>query len=84
MSQQAYWDRHADSASFTLELNYERLTELVPTSSRILDLGCGYGRVLRRLRSLGFSQVGGLDPSGRMIDRTSDTITLDEIEKIAI
>ena len=68
-SQQAYWDRQADSATFTLELDYQRSMELVPTSGRILDLGCGYGRILRKLHTLGFTKLAGLDPSKKMIDR---------------
>ena len=73
-SQQAYWDRQADSANFTLELNHGRLTELVPTSARILDLGCGYGRTLRSLHALGFTELAGLDPSGKMIDRARQNL----------
>src|SRR5208282_1222216 len=31
-------------------------------SSRILDVGCGSGALVRRLRELGFTQAAGIDP----------------------
>jgi SAM-dependent methyltransferase len=34
----------------------------VSRDSRILDVGCGSGKLLRRLRALGFTKLTGLDP----------------------
>ncbi|EYB82676.1 hypothetical protein Y032_0353g3286, partial [Ancylostoma ceylanicum] len=36
-------------------------TSNIPTSANILDLGCGNGSVLRRLRSRGYSRLTGVD-----------------------
>ena len=37
--------------------------------ARVLDYGCGYGRLCRELRSAGYWSITGLDPSSGMIDR---------------
>jgi SAM-dependent methyltransferase len=45
---------------------YERLLELVPEPRRLLDLGCGPGKIAGALADR-FDQVVALDPSGPMI-----------------
>lgn len=42
----------------------ESLTRLLSNwkSTRIIDVGCGYGHLLRRLHSIGFSNLLGIDP----------------------
>lgn len=44
----------------------ELLTEDIPTGSRVLDFGCGDGRVTLPLKQLGY-QVTGVDASERML-----------------
>jgi len=41
-----YWNRVGPQKPFGHPLNFERLRELLSPDSRILDLGCGYGRAL--------------------------------------
>lgn len=41
-------------------------------SGRVLDLGCGSGRVTHNLSAMGYDVVG-LDPSGAMLDVATDT-----------
>ncbi len=66
---QAYWNRVAEEKSFTHPLNAGWLARWVQPDARILDYGCGYGRVLRDLASLGFANAIGVDSSALMIDR---------------
>ncbi|MCP5041308.1 MAG: class I SAM-dependent methyltransferase [bacterium] len=64
-----YWDTQAESSNFSLAFDPELLARHIPKSARILDLGCGYGRTLRTLLDAGFSDVSGVDPASRMVER---------------
>jgi SAM-dependent methyltransferase len=67
--QRTYWDRVASTKQFTIPIDFEMLASYMPPSSRILDLGCGYGRVCAELWSRGYRQVVGIDTSAGMIAR---------------
>jgi 2-polyprenyl-3-methyl-5-hydroxy-6-metoxy-1,4-benzoquinol methylase len=47
----------------------DRILKRMPRSLSILDLGCGDGYYLERLREMGFREVLGTDPSGPMVER---------------
>ncbi len=64
-----YWDRVAWGKDFTIQPALERFGQLVDRRTRILDYGCGYGRVTAKLAALGYASVLGLDPSPEMIKR---------------
>jgi SAM-dependent methyltransferase len=63
-----YWDRKAENQTFAHPLNLAWLGAL-PRTSRILDYGCGYGRVVAELASAGWRAAVGVDFSAAMIDR---------------
>lgn len=63
-----YWNRTGPSKPFGHPLNLERLSRHLSLSSRILDLGCGYGRVLGLLFEHGYRDLIGLDPAPAMIE----------------
>jgi len=42
-------------------LDYDRIIDLIPPGSRVLDLGCGHGELLYRLRARGFQNVTGVE-----------------------
>jgi homoserine O-acetyltransferase len=42
-------------------LDYDRIIELIPRGSRVLDLGCGHGELLVRLRERGFENLTGVE-----------------------
>jgi SAM-dependent methyltransferase len=65
--QTSYWDRVAGEKRFSNPLDEIRFAELVPKSARILDLGCGYGRIAGQLLEHGWPHVTGLDISPEMI-----------------
>ncbi|MDO4583437.1 MAG: class I SAM-dependent methyltransferase [Planctomycetia bacterium] len=64
-----YWNRVADEKEFTTSLAGERFRQLVPQEAKILDVGCGYGRTLQELHSLGYSCLYGVDFAEKMIER---------------
>lgn len=63
------WDRIAEDVSFNLEIDIKRFRNNVPLESRILDFGCGYGRVGKILWDSGYKNTIGVDPSEKMIER---------------
>ena len=48
-------------------VNFDRLGQWVTLDSRILDFGCGYGRVLGSLNSRGYHNLIGVDPAPAMV-----------------
>jgi homoserine O-acetyltransferase len=42
-------------------LDYDRIIALIPEGSSVLDLGCGHGELLYRLRQAGFRRVTGVE-----------------------
>ena len=65
---QAYWDTHAEAHAFSHPLELGWLAEL-PKDARILDYGCGYGRMTAELAANGWRNVVGVDFAGGMIAR---------------
>ena len=67
-SQAAYWDSVGATKTFTHPVNVTWLTG-VSRNGRVLDYGCGYGRVMAELDEQGFSDVLGVDLSPALIAR---------------
>jgi homoserine O-acetyltransferase len=42
-------------------LDYDRIIDLIPPGSSVLDLGCGYGELLYRLKQRGFEKLTGVE-----------------------
>jgi SAM-dependent methyltransferase len=64
----AYWDGVGATKTFTHPVNFTWLAEVSP-NARILDYGCGYGRVMAELNEQGFRDVSGVDLSPALISR---------------
>jgi SAM-dependent methyltransferase len=80
--QLAYWNRVGPGKSFGHPMNFERLDQWLDRGSRILDLGCGYGRVLGSLFEHGYHNLIGLDPATAMVALARERfppITFEEI-----
>lgn len=67
-SQIAYWNGIGAAKTFTHPVNLDWLTGLAP-EARVLDYGCGYGRVMAELGERGFRDVTGVDLSPALIER---------------
>ncbi|MET9863744.1 class I SAM-dependent methyltransferase [Streptomyces smyrnaeus] len=64
-----FWEADGATKTFTHSLDPDLLAAHVPPTARVLDYGCGYGRLTARLGELGYSHVVGVDPSRAMIER---------------
>ncbi|XVU21686.1 class I SAM-dependent methyltransferase [Actinoplanes sp. CA-054009] len=60
-----YWDTIGAGKTFTHPVDFSWL----PPGGRIVDYGCGYGRVTALAREHGFAHVEGYDPSAALIER---------------
>lgn len=69
MKQQEYWNSVSEKKEFTTPFQAEEFSKYVNKESRILDVGCGYGRTLDELYRKGFRNLIGIDFSRGMIER---------------
>lgn len=69
--QQAYWDRAASEKQFTIPFQMDRFELQVHKDAAILDVGCGYGRILNALYAQGFKNICGIDFSQKMVEKGS-------------
>jgi len=65
--QEKYWDRVSNKKTFTHPLNIPEFSKYVQKENKILDYGCGYGRILNELHNAGFSSLIGYDFSKKMV-----------------
>jgi SAM-dependent methyltransferase len=70
--QHDYWNDVGPAKTFKHPVNIERLGQYVSPDSRIVDVGCGYGRVLGQLYAEGYRNLIGVDPAPQMIAAARD------------
>lgn len=63
------WDEVAEHINFNLEVDIDRFRNEVPYEHRVLDFGCGYGRISSILQKLGYANIVGVDSSKSMMER---------------
>lgn len=63
------WDKVATKVNFNLEVDGARLLGMIDRKAKVLDFGCGYGRISNELAELGLTELTGVDPSREMIER---------------
>ncbi len=68
-TQKEYWNSVADTKEFTTPMQSAVFCRYVNRDAAILDVGCGYGRVLSELHALGFRNLCGIDFSEKLIAR---------------
>jgi SAM-dependent methyltransferase len=64
-----FWETTGAAKTFTHPLDAGLLAEHVPCEARVLDYGCGYGRLTAELVGLGYGRVLGVDVSRALIRR---------------
>lgn len=67
-----YWETVAEEKTFSHPLDLERLERYAGAGARILDVGCGYGRIGAELAHSDRYSAGavvGIDPAAAMIAR---------------
>jgi ubiquinone/menaquinone biosynthesis C-methylase UbiE len=69
LAQTEYWDKVADKKEFSHEIDWDFLGPFLKLESKILDYGCGYGRLTKKIADKGFANVIGVDNSRGMIKR---------------
>ena len=69
MNQKEYWNSVSETKIFTLPYDGELFSGYAGKDSVIVDVGCGYGRVLKILQDEGYGNLTGYDFSEMMIDR---------------
>src|SRR5882672_1598927 len=78
-------DEQEASIERTISLNERRLDAVFEVlrasgASRVLDLGCGEGKLLRRLLAdHQFAEIVGMDVSGRVLDLAESRLKLDRL-----
>ena len=65
--QRAYWNEAAPTKEFAHPFRPTLLEPHVPRDARVLDLGCGTGRVTAEIRSAGWCHVVGADTAPGMV-----------------
>lgn len=68
-NQTKYWDSVAQTKTFTHPINSALLLKYVSTADKIVDFGCGYGRIVKELTDQNFKNVTGFDTSQDLINR---------------
>ncbi|CAH0536641.1 class I SAM-dependent methyltransferase [Vibrio marisflavi] len=63
------WDSVASQVSFNLEISANAFVATVPIEAKVLDFGCGYGRITHQISELGYNKVIGIDSLKEMINR---------------
>lgn len=69
-NQLAYWNSAGATKIFTHPIEFAWLDGL-DREARILDYGCGYGRVAGLLHEHGFSEIEGADTAPKLVERAS-------------
>jgi len=78
-----YWDRIGPGKPFDHPVDIERLRQWLAPADRILDFGCGYGRVLGLLHRSGYRNLLGVDQAPMMIATARERFPEITFERLA-
>lgn len=67
-------DADNDELTFTTPLPDDKILECIPKDAKILDLACGYGRVLKYFSEKGYRNLTGNDISENLIARARQNV----------
>jgi ubiquinone/menaquinone biosynthesis C-methylase UbiE len=63
------WNKPAQNIEFNLEIDKKAINKYFRKKNKILDYGCGYGRITNELYVLGYENIIGVDSSLEFINR---------------
>jgi ubiquinone/menaquinone biosynthesis C-methylase UbiE len=69
-SNQIAWEEIAPTHISTIPLDFSHYLAYLPPTAHLLEIGCGYGRVLNYIYKSGFVNLVGIDSSLTMINRS--------------
>ncbi|MDD4816455.1 MAG: class I SAM-dependent methyltransferase [Victivallaceae bacterium] len=64
-----FWRTAGSEREFTTDFNGGEFSVRVPRTAAVLDVGCGYGRVLAELYDMGYRRLTGVDISEPLLRR---------------
>ena len=67
MDSKEYWNMVANEKKFSTPFQMDLYKKYVSNDKKILDIGCGYGRILKELYDNGYTDLLGIDFSSEMI-----------------
>ena len=70
-NQEKCWDELAEEKEFPTPFQMEEFKKHTSQGIKILDVGCGYGRILNELYNNGFKDLTGVDFSEKMVKKGS-------------
>jgi len=71
LNQTEYWSNDANKKKFNHEIEWGLLNSLITKNTKILDYGCGYGRLTNNAFENGYTNVIGIDNSKGMIEQAN-------------
>lgn len=69
LNQTDYWNKVADQKNFNHEIEWNLLKSMLSHNARVLDYGCGYGRLTNNISENGYGNVIGIDNSKGMVKK---------------
>lgn len=69
MLAQQYWNDIGAKKVFEDPLYLDKLSQFLSPNAQIIEYGCGYGRMMRILKSAGYHNLIGFDFAPNMITR---------------
>lgn len=73
MEPHIYWNEIGSRKNFEDPLYLEKMAPYISSNSKIVEYGCGYGRILDMLQKQNFTDLQGFDFSKNMIERGRST-----------
>ena len=68
-----YWDASATSKEYRHPIPQPLIEQYFPTNAKVLDVGCGQGRLAKYLSEMNFS-VSGTDTSTAMLEQARQNV----------
>ena len=77
-----YWEGKGALKDFSTPFQMELFNSYVDKSAAILDVGCGYGRIISLLRESGYENIKGVEPSESLRKRGKECDSRLDIQEL--